>query len=859
MNLKEYQKRVIQEVETYLDRVAALRVEGETRFASMAAWQDLRISGTYTPHTNGIGQDMPNFTIKVPTGGGKTLIATQVLGSIHRTILRDRNGAGLVLWVVPSSQIYRDTLKRLGDRRDLYRIMLEHAVSRRIELWEKSDIHRLTPAKLRDSLNILVIQLASTNRETKEQLKFFRDSGGNIMQHFPPEDDVAAHEQLKQSTPNLGIVTKQGVKTEPPDGERGPWLVATSIGNLVAMCKPAVILDEGHKATSQLARDTIAGFNASVVVELSATPHKGANIISRVSGQELLDEEMIKLPLNIATSGQKSWKDALTQARDKQRALKERADQHAITTDHREMIRPIVLVQVERTGKEQRGNKVRGARVIHSEDVREYLTQRLDVPERAIAVKTSETDDIEGIELLDPECPVEWIITKSALQEGWDCPFAYILCSLNNTGSGQSMTQLIGRILRQPYQKRVPIEELNESYIYCLHRKAGTIAREVKQALEKEGYEGDLEGVITEPGERQQKRTKVARIRDSFSSLYNREFDGKIYLPRFCVVSGHTAEPLDYYRHLLARIDVDAFEYASIDWPLAEELMKAKDRFYRISLGEDLSRQYETEIDLYEPDTQVRAWLAASLPFDYLSFKQLARIVSGVCDHLLQSELRLKDQLALVKFVVRDHIEAFVRQQLDEQTKKAFVDLYDAGRVQFYLKCTECRFEIPPEIEVRATRRLRNDEDEEFKKSLFDYVDESEFNEYEKVVAICFDDDANILWWYRNLVGADNFAIQGYRREKIYPDFVVKDDANGRELHRVIVVETKGDHLAGSLDTEYKTSIAKYFERVGKRVTWQQLGEEFKDHQFRFQVIQETGDHGRDWRDELRGLLAAKD
>ena len=83
--------------------------------------------GQYGERRNGLDEDLPTFCIKVPTGGGKTLLATQILGSIYRTILKDRNGAGLVLWVVPSSQIYRDTLKRLRDRRDLYRVMLEHA------------------------------------------------------------------------------------------------------------------------------------------------------------------------------------------------------------------------------------------------------------------------------------------------------------------------------------------------------------------------------------------------------------------------------------------------------------------------------------------------------------------------------------------------------------------------------------------------------------------------------------------------------------------------------------------------------------------------------------------------------------
>ena len=34
-------------------------------------------------------------------------------------------------------------------------------------------------------------------------------------------------------------------------------------------------------------------------------------------------------------------------------------------------------------------------------------------------------------------------------------------------------------------------DALNESYVYCLHKRASTIAAEVKPALEEEGYEGE--------------------------------------------------------------------------------------------------------------------------------------------------------------------------------------------------------------------------------------------------------------------------------------------------------------------------------------------------------------------------------
>jgi type III restriction enzyme len=847
MRLKDYQQRVVAEIERFLEALATHQASGN-RHASLDAWDDLRVGGRYNPRKNGLGKDLPTFCIKVPTGGGKTLIATQVLGSIHRTIHRDRNGTGLVLWVVPSSQIYRDTLRRLRDRNDMYRLMLEHAVSRRIELWEKHEIARLSPVRLRDNLNILIVQLASTNRESKEQLKFFKDSGGNIVQHFPPETDSEAHRKLKEDVPNLDMLAE--------DAERGDHLVATSVGNLVRLCHPAVILDEGHKATSDLARRTIEGFNASIVVELSATPTRDANVICRVSGEELLNEEMIKLPLNIAASGVGNWKELLTRARDKRVTLAKKAKTYWKENPEKRLIRPIVLVQVERTGHDQRDQDH-----IHSEDVREYLIERLDIRGEAIAVKTSATDElVEHADLLDEGCPIEWIITKAALQEGWDCPFAYILVSLSKTGSGQSMTQLVGRILRQPEQERTTAQELNESYVYCRHLKSSEIASQVKSALEREGYEGDLQGAVVDESDRAARAPKkTIRIRQEFLDLYRRPFEGEIFLPRFCVKEKGGYERLDYYEHLISQLTVERFEYDTIDWPLAEKLSEAKDRFYRITLGSDIEKRYETEADLVETDSAVLAWLTAGLRFDFLGFKQLRSVVQRVYEHLCAAELQLADRLGLVKFTVRDHVERWIQEQVDKQTEQAFAKLFDSGRLLFYLECKECRFRIPPAIEIRATKRLVHDDHEPIAKSLFDYVEHETQNEYERRVALCLDRDANVLWWYRNLVGPENFTVQGYKRNRIYPDFVAQSSRDGKPVHRVIVIESKGKHLEGNPDTTYKRKVAKYFQEVGKKVTWQQLGESFADHIFRFQILDEAQPHGRDWQDELNAILAARD
>lgn len=247
----------------------------------------------------------------------------------------------------------------------------------------------------------------------------------------------------------------------------------------------------------------------------------------------------------------------------------------------------------------------------------------------------------------------------------------------------------------------------------------------------------------------------------------------------------------------------------------------------------------------------------ASLSFDYLSHKQLRRIVARVCERLIASELSLKDRLALVKFVVRDHVERWVQEHVDRQTEAAFKALFDRGKLVFYLECAECRFEIPRELTVRAGKPLSHDNGDLANKSLFNFVAEEQQNPYERAVALCLDRDENVLWWYRNLVGEDSFGIQGYRRHRLRPDFVAQGRIDSHPRHLVWVVESKGKHLKGNEDTEYKRDVARLFSEVGKQVSWQQLSDEFKDHQFCFHVLDEAREEGRDWKDELQTILSA--
>lgn len=752
MQLKQYQERVVDEVRVYLDAIEEELTEGN-RYAAEDAWIKCHIPRPYqTRRRNGLGKELPTFCIKVPTGGGKTLLATQILGLIHRTILKDRRGAGLVLWVVPSDQIYKDTLKALRDRRHFYRESLEFALSRRIEVWEKHEIARLTPGQLASNLNILIVKLQGTNRQDKESLKFFHDSGGNIVAHFPPEDEPERHKTLKDRIANLDMLEE--------DDDSGTYLVKTSIANLVRMCEPAVILDEGHRATSELARATIEGFNPRIVVELSATP-RDANVLVKVSGQELLDEEMIKLPINIANSNQKSWKNVLTAARDRRAELSKLAEKHYRAGDRADdAIRPIVLVQVERTGDDQRDTKY-----VHSKDVAEHLMQRLGVAKEQIAIKTATVDELNRWpDLSDPGCPIEWIITKAALQEGWDCPFAYILVSLSNTRSQRSMTQLVGRVLRQPYQQRTAYDDLNESYVYCLNRKSKDVVAEVKRALEQEGYEGDATSVSDQSADKGKPvHARKARIREKFRKHYKKPFEGRIFVPRFCVKSDDGYEALDYFKHLLGKVEVARFEYDEVVWDFSRELQDAKEQFIRITLGRDAQSREETAVVL-EDDERVKAWLVANLGLEWFSMTQLRVVVDEVCGRLQG----IKGQLALVKSALRERIEGFIREQTDRLTQQAFKKLHQRGQLCFYLDCVEGRFEIPAEVAIRVTKPLQHDNYDAVGKSLFDFAPD-DINEYEKSVALYLDRHPQVLWWYRNLVGPSHFSVQGLSEEPNLP------------------------------------------------------------------------------------------
>lgn len=838
MELKSYQVKTLKAVESFLSNLVATEAAYDVVRASIppgtptppldapeAAFR-AATGRSYKSSKDGTGRDLPGICLKVPTGGGKTLLACHSIELVNR-LYRQRS-TGLVLWVVPTQQIYSQTLRSLRDRSHPYRQVLEMASGGRVKVIQKMD--RFTPVDLTESLVVLMLMLPSANRRDKETLKVFRDSGG-YLDFFPVEDDRQANEALLVETPNL----------EPIGEDPGilGFVPKASLGNVVRMSRPVVILDEGHKAYSRGARDTLYGLNPSVLIELSATPPDEANKLVAITGTELLAEGMIKLPLHIARKASVDWRDTVRATIERVDSLTDAAQKHEANSG--QYIRPIALVQVERTGKDQRG---RG--FIHADDVVEFLLEQTGITRDQVAIKSSETDDIEGLDLLDRDCPVRFIITKSALQEGWDCPFAYVLTVLTNPNSQLSITQLVGRVLRQPGAVKTGVPALDECYVHCFQRKAVDVVAAVKDAFNEEGL-GDLSNhvVLRDESEAADKRGRPLGFRPEHKSL-----EGAVYLPKFVIEDGGAWRDVHYESDILSRVGTDDFDLAGITSMVLPEQSEAEQEVV-VGLGTDNTATVVSSVSA-----------AASLAFDEV---YATRLLTEVVPNPWQAHLYVQqsvkaltdrysaDRVAQHGVSIVAELKRVLEAQRDDKAEAVFRDLVERDVVRLLAIAGDGAFAMRPSgYEREGERRLTRSDATPIQLSLMEVEYESDFNTEERQVAVFLDSQERLAWWYRNIArGNTSYWLQGWLKQRVYPDFIAREAAEPVANAMTYVLETKGVHLAGSEDTEYKRSLLDLCTKVNARTDSADVAAlTFDAGSVHFEVVTLDG-----WEARLNGLF----
>jgi type III restriction enzyme len=451
ITLKDYQSRVLDSLRDFF-RIAARQQNPEPAFREITA----RTFGTALPYipvsVAGMKPQMPYVCLRVPTGGGKTLLACHAAGLAMTDFMRAERA--VVLWLVPSNTILDQTADALRDPRHPYRRALELACGA-VEVMTIEEALRLSRATVDGQTVVIVSTIQAFRVEDTTGRKVY-DQNGSFSEHLL---NVPAG-RLADLLPGA-------------DGKPKPSLV-----NMLRLRRPIVIVDEAHNARTDLSFATLGNVLPSCIVEFTATPARTgtapSNVLHHVSAAELKAADMIKLPLRVITRHPSQRDQLLTEAISLRDSLEKIAIAEAQKTG--EYLRPIMLIQAER--------------VDACEPLRERLASEFGIAKDQVKISVGTNDELPSADEIKSakEPAVRIIITVQKLREGWDCPFAYVLCSLKETRSATAIEQIVGRILRLPNAQAKQHPDLNCAYAFSVSDSLPEVLNELREALESNGF-----------------------------------------------------------------------------------------------------------------------------------------------------------------------------------------------------------------------------------------------------------------------------------------------------------------------------------------------------------------------------------
>ena len=451
LTLKEYQRESLDAIGGFCDHVRhfvgtkAMRPVHDAYYTATGGREYIEV-----PQMPGV----PYACLRVPTGGGKTLIAAHAIGVMAKRL--GHQDRPLCLWVTPSTTIRDQTLNGLRNREHPYHEALRESLGVPVEVLTVEEALAANRAMMSSSAVIVVTTIQSYRIDDEGNRRIYQDNG-YLMDHFA----------------NLPAYMREQL-AEPETGR-----VSLSLANVMKLRGPIVIMDEAHNARTRISFDSLQRFGPLAVLELTATPQQdhdpdrdeyASNVLHAVSALQLKREGMIKLPIELESRD--NWLDVLATAKDHRDSLEERAK--AWGQQSGRFIRPIALIQAQPKSK---------TRETHTVDaVKDALLKMNIAPER-IRIATGDKDDLGNEDLRAPGCTVEYIITVDKLREGWDCPFAYVLGSVGNVATETAVEQLLGRVMRMPGAVPTGVPELDRAYAIVQSQDVMQTAKSLCESL----------------------------------------------------------------------------------------------------------------------------------------------------------------------------------------------------------------------------------------------------------------------------------------------------------------------------------------------------------------------------------------
>jgi type III restriction enzyme len=820
LTLKSYQQAA-------LDSLAAFARLAQLKGAALAFRE---LSGrAYNPEPFGA---VPCVCLRIPTGGGKTIMAAHAVPLLAREWRA--TDAPVVLWLVPSDTIRSQTLKALQSAGHPYRDALEAAYGAQARVCVLDELANIAPGDWGQRAVVVVATIQSFRIDDTDKRNVYSFSE-RFERHFKGCDEQRL--RVLHGLPDA-LVTEAEAQTDDKGGILKGFVGQPrwSLVNWLALFDPILIVDGAHNTKTDKRFTALKRLNPSVILELTATPvHGKANVLYHVSAQELAAESMVKLPIALAEHPQ-GWQQAVFAAVQTQRALEGEALKDEAAGNG--YLRPIVLFQAQNANDE-----------VPPEALRSYLLRELHIPAPQVIVATGDTRELDGLDLSSRSCAVRFIITVQALREGWDCPFAYVLCSLQKLSSATAVEQLLGRVLRMPYAKRRGREALNKAYAHVCEAKFSSAAHELADRLINHmGFEAlDVASMIVQQNtlplflpNQPLVTVDIAPVATNFEALSASpelvampgvavvQIAGEAQL----VVTGPICAALEALLLAQAR---GAKKQAQVREKVAQHNALTSAQAAPASRGAQfapvptlgyratpqgqlwpLEREavLETvEIDLLSPDAvQLRAADASQIAFDYGSSTITADDLVRWLDQSLFQKLPEFTQIertsyfaAVLSYLMHDKGLSLValakaRFKLAQDIEARVGDLKDrAAKTQFRQLVLEQGWEIAPDwahpLVFEANRYpapagSRYSGRYQFTKHFYPVLADLKDDGEEFACAQLIDHHAAVRHWVRNLDSAPCGFALATSRGRFFPDFVAElMDA------RVAVVEYKGAHL----------------------------------------------------------------
>lgn len=729
MQLKRYQKNTLDMLENFLKDLRKVGL----KYAFMGI--------TEKPYQAEAFGEVPFVCIKIPTGGGKTFVGCHAVGKIMSKALQEKMDRGIVLWFTPSEAIKTQTLRKFKDRKDDHRKVLDEEYDNRVRVFSNEEALSIRKSDVSDNLCIIIASLEAFRKEKTLQKKYkVYQENGSLMDHFEHLDEPDFLERDKGGT------------------------VINSLANVIRLSNPLVVVDEGHKTSTKLSIDFLKDLNPSFIVEYTATPRAGSNILVEIHASELKGEQMVKIPIVLESAAQ--WQNALINGIGKRAELEKGAKKLK-----GEYIRPIALLQAQSKAGD-----------VTVEKIKEFLLER-KVSQEEIAIKISGKNELDGVNLFSKDCKIRYIITVNALAEGWDCSFAYVLVSVANLGSKIAVEQIIGRIIRMPNARRKADEDFNRSYVFASARNFNEAADQIISGLESNGY--SAADIVS------------ADKKDSVYTIEAKKaVSGDLKVPMMALgeekltfeeLIGGDFELAKQEPELEFQVHYDNDGRAIIDIKGEDEWTRGAQMSLKLSYADkNLTKQ------------ELVQWLDKKLRYTLLEKSDKVKFLEKAVEHQLKK--RSLAELSVNRYVLTERLGEHIDAVLEAYAKKHFAARMKAGGIS-----------TKPFDKFPDTIMLKQAVLQEFNRNYYEKIDKLNGEELTFVQRLDLDALPNIKYWVRNREKIDPFYIQGWRKGKFYPDFVAVTKKGN-----IVALEWKGEDRLDSPDTRYKEEIAAEWTRLGK-------------------------------------------